>query len=166
MVLFGSDGRVVEIHSYYLATGDEPFYASAYINKPDGLQERIVRTEPELSYDPVTRMLTGGAINFYTAAGEKRRITVTPAGETGFHLGTGLYLGFDGFFHGMWRGALHVDGEYIADCQRPDVLPRIHQVRDRPVRVSDGSLHGFGIVESTITGAWPSLGLSAEKSYL
>lgn len=166
MVLSGPDGRTVEIHSYYLATGDEPFYASAYVNKPDGSQERIIRTEPELSYDPDTRMLTGGAITFHIASGEKRRITVTPAGETGFHLGTGLYLGFDGFFHGMWRGPLHLDGEYIADCRSPDVLPRIHQVRDRPVIVSDGAMHGFGIVESTITGAWPGLGLSVEKSYL
>ena len=166
MVLYGPDGSLVEIHSYYLATSEEPFYSSAYVNTPNGAQEQIIRTEPQLKYDRATRMLTGGAIIFFTASGEKQTISVTPISDTGFHLGTGLYLGFDGFFHGMWRGPLHIDGEYIADCQQPDVLRRIHQVRDRPVRVSDGIRHGFGIVESTITGAWPRLGIGVENSYL
>ena len=33
-----------------------------------------------------------------------RPITVTPMGDTGFHLGTGLYFGLDGHWHGEWRG--------------------------------------------------------------
>lgn len=166
MVLSGPDGSLVEIQSYYLATGDTPFYASAYINRADGSQERIIRTEPELSYDRDTRMLTGGTIKFYTQSGQPVTISVEPIGESGFHLGTGLYLGFDGYYHGMWRGSLHIDGEYIADCRRPEALRRVHQVRDRPVQVSDGRMRGFGIIESTITGAWAGLGLSAETSYL
>ena len=42
-------------------------------------------------------------------------------GDTGFHLGAGLYFGFQGHHHGEWRGELHVDGERIADCTDPAV---------------------------------------------
>ena len=37
-------------------------------------------------------------------------IEVEPIGESGFHLGLGLYFGLDGYTHGMWRGAAPVGG--------------------------------------------------------
>ena len=62
-------------------------------------------------------------LDFTMADGTARPITVTAVGDTGFHLGTGLYFGFDGHWHGEWRGDLHVDGEHIADCTDPDDRP-------------------------------------------
>ncbi len=62
--------------------------------------------------------------------GRARDLTVTALSATGFHLGAGLYFGFDGHWHGEWRGARHADGEYIADCTTPDAARRLHQLRD------------------------------------
>jgi len=41
---------------------------------------------------------------------------------TGFHLGTGLYFGFDGARHGQWRGALHVWRRASGQRQSPQQL--------------------------------------------
>ena len=60
-------------------------------------------------------------------------------GDTGFHLGAGLYFGFDGHHHGEWRGELHVDGEHIADCTEPGPRDGFHQIRDAVMRVDDRS---------------------------
>lgn len=166
MVLQQPHGRPYEIQYYYMATGDTPFYSSGYVNSADGTQERIVSIRPELSYHPRTRMLIGGQIHLETASGKSRVIAIEPAGESGFHLGLGLYFGLDGYTHGMWRGQLQVDGEYVADCQEKAALQRIHQLRDRPIRVREGDATGFGIMESTILGEWPALGLSREDSFV
>ena len=42
-------------------------------------------------------------------------LEIEPAGDTGFHLGTGLYFGFKGHRHGQWHGPQHIDGERYAD---------------------------------------------------
>ena len=74
------------------------------------------------------------------ADGSARPLTVTALGDTGFHLGAGLYFGFDGHWHGEWRGDLHVDGEHIADCTDPTTArrappdPRQPRPRRRPGR--------------------------------
>jgi len=57
--------------------------------------------------------------------------------DTGFQLGAGLYLGLAGQHHGSWRGALHVEGEHVADCSDPATVERIHQFRDCMIRVRD-----------------------------
>jgi hypothetical protein len=166
MVLTGADGALYEIQYYYMAAGDVPFYVSGHVNHADGSQDPILRIQQELSYDKATRMLLGGEVHLDTYSGQRRTVVVEPVGESGFHLGTGLYFGFDGHYHGMWRGPMHLDGEYFADCQQHDVLPRIHQLRDRPIRVSEGNAHGFGIMESVVVGTWPRLGLTAGTSFV
>ena len=65
------------------------------------------------------RRLRGAELDCTMADGSRGRSTVTALGDTGFHLGAGLYFGFDGHWHGEWRGDLHVDGEHIADCTDP-----------------------------------------------
>ena len=71
------------------------------------------------------------------ADGTTRRLDVEVVSDTGFHLGTGLYFGFDGHHHGEWRGELHADGERIADCSEPATARRVHQIRDTVVRITD-----------------------------
>jgi len=166
IVLQTPQGTQYEFQYYYMAAGDVPFYSSGYVNHPDGSQERIISIRPELTYHPKTRMLTGGKIHFQTQPGKTRTIEVEPVGESGFYLGLGLYFGLDGFNHGMWRGPLHVEGEYVENCLNRETLERIHQLRDRPIRVREGDASGYGIMESTVTGEWPSLGLSREDSYV
>ena len=60
--------------------------------------------------------------------------------DTGFHLGAGLYFGFNGHHHGEWRGELLVEGERIDDCttgrERPAPAPdpRHRRAGHRPGR--------------------------------
>ena len=82
-------------------------------------------------------------------------------GETGVHLGAGLYFGFDGHHHGEWRGDFHLDGERIADCTRPEAARRLHQIRDTTIHVHDekGGAIGWGTCQPIAAGPWPDLGL-------
>ena len=102
------------------------------------------------------------------ADGSVRPLTLTPVSDTGFHLGPGLYHGFDGQAHGQWRGPLHVDGEYIADCSDPITARRVHQHRDCVIRVDDpvGGGTGIGNLQSIVIGADASMGLTADASFL
>jgi hypothetical protein len=135
---------------------------------PDGRCERFVGLEPELSFDPVTRRLRGGRIHAVGADGTTRTIGVEVVSDTGFHLGAGLYFGFDGHHHGEWRGDLVVDGEHIPDCTDPATARRLHQIRDTVVHVTDpaGGGEGWGNCQPIITGADEALGLSGDDSFM
>src|SRR5690606_27614011 len=100
------------------------------VEHPDGRKEHFVAVEPEFVVDPVNRRLRRAALRFSMDDGSTRPVTVESLGETGFHLGAGLYFGFDDRYHGQYRGPLHVDGEHIADCTTPEASRRLHQLRD------------------------------------
>ena len=70
-----------------------------------------------------------------------------------------------GHIHGAWKGPLHLDGEYIADCWDDEHLRTLGQFRDTPIRVREGDAVGYGIMESIIGGVWPELGLTAESDH-
>ena len=131
------------------------------------VRTRATRSIPSSTYDPANRRLRGGALTLTMADGTTRRLGVEVVSDTGFHLGTGLYFGFDGHHHGEWRGDLHTDGERIADCSEPATARRVHQIRDTVVRITDpiGGGVGVGNWQPMITGAFPELGLDAESSF-
>jgi hypothetical protein len=137
------------------------------IEHPDGRIERIVDIEPELEYHPVNRRLLGGRIVCRMADGSLRPMTIEVLSDTGFHLGAGLYFGFEGQFHGGWRGRLHVDGERIIDCSTLENAKRLHQIRDTAVRISDpvGGGVGWGNWQPMMVGKNERLGLKAEDSF-
>jgi hypothetical protein len=137
------------------------------VEHPDGRTEPFVDISPELSFDPVTRRLLGGRIHATTAEGS-RTLGVEVVSATGFHLGAGLYFGFDGHHHGEWRGDLFVDGERIPDCTVPATARRLHQIRDTVIHVTDpaGGGEGWGNCQPIITGGDESLGLSADDSFM
>ena len=137
------------------------------IEHPDGSFERVDAIHPELEYHPANRRLRGGALTLTMADGATRRLGVEVVSDTGFHLGTGLYFGFDGHHHGEWRGDLHTDGERIGDCSDPATARRVHQIRDTVVRITDPTGGGVGVGnwQPMITGAFPELGLDAESSF-
>jgi hypothetical protein len=134
---------------------------TARIEHPDGREDRIVDVEPRLRFDPVHRRLRGGDLVCRLADGSLRPLTLEVLGDTGIHLGAGLYFGFDGHHHGEWRGDLHVDGEHIPDCTAPEAARRLHQIRDTAVRVVDpaGGGQGWGNCQPIVAGPWPELGL-------
>jgi hypothetical protein len=106
-----------------------------------------------------------------TADGTVRELSIEVVSDTGFHLGAGLYFGFDGHHHGEWRGDLHVEGERIPDCGDRAAAERLHQIRDTVVRVTDkspdgGGAVGYGNCQPIITGGAPELGLTADTSFI
>lgn len=134
---------------------------------PDGTVQAIVAINPEVGFDPDNRRLLGGRVHFTMADGSTRTIGMEVVGDTGFHLGAGLYFGFDGHHHGEWRGALHVDGEHLPDCSDPATARRVHQIRDTVVRITDptGGGTGLGNCQPIAVGPFEHLGLGAGDSF-
>jgi hypothetical protein len=138
------------------------------IEHPDGRRQAIVDLEPDLTFDPVTRRLRGGRIQATLDDGSVRTFGIEVVSDTGFHLGAGLYFGFDGHHHGQWRGDLEVEGERIADCTDPVEARRLHQIRDTVIHLTDptGGGEGWGNCQPIITGGDDALGLSADDSFI
>lgn len=138
------------------------------VEEADGQRTPWTDLSPELTFDPVNRRLIGGTVHATTADGATRPIAVEAVGDTGFHLGAGLYFGFDGHHHGEWRGDLVVEGERIADCTDPAEARRLHQLRDTVVHVRDpvGGGEGFGNCQPIVTGPHAASGLGAEDSFI
>jgi hypothetical protein len=122
---------------------------------------------PELTYDPSNRRLLGGTVGVTLEDGTDRRFALEAIGDTGFHLGAGLYFGWQGHHHGEWRGELVVDGERLADCSDPDLTRQLHQIRDTVVRIRDldTGAEGVGNCQPIVAGGFPALGLTKETSF-
>ena len=160
-------GPPYSIHWFYLVSPEPliPGSVQGGIERHDGTRERFTDVDVQLRFDPDNRRLLGGRLVFAMESGDECPLDIEVIGDTGFHLGTGLYFGFDGWFHGDWRGELHVEGERIADCSRPETARRVHQIRDTVVRVQHGDQVGIGNFQTTIWGAWPDLGLEGDRSF-
>jgi hypothetical protein len=171
MLLERSDGTRYAIHHQHrhlrVMGYDEQSFEGG-IEHADGRVEPFTALRPELQFDPVNRRVLGGTLHATMQDGSKRPITVAAIGDTGFHLGAGLYFGFDGHHHGQWRGALHIDGEHIADCTTPDAARRLHQIRDAVMRVDDpiGRGTGWRNFQTAIFGEWPEEGLDESTSFV
>ena len=171
MLLQRPDGSYYAMHHQYRETaafGYEERRFEGTVESADGSVDRMAALAPDLRYDVTNRRIMGGRLNFTMADGSARPVTVEALGDTGVHLGLGLYFGLDGHHHGDWRGALHVDGEHIPDCSDPAVAPRIHQIRDAVMRVNDpvGGGTGWCNMQTIIIGEWPDLGLGADTSFI
>jgi hypothetical protein len=140
-------------------------YSSAYLNEADGGQTPVRSVTPRITYDTRTRYVTGGELVLTMESGERRVIEVEVLGDSGFFLKTGGYGAWAGHKHGAFKGELHLDGDYIADCHSDENLSQLGQFRDTPIRVRDGDAVGYGIMESLIGGEWPELGLGADSDH-
>ena len=166
-----ADGTHYGLHTYYQrhAFGDwQRIELQGGFEHADGRREPYAALVPELDVDPVNRRLRGGVLHATMSDGTARDLTITALSATGFHLGAGLYFGFDGHWHGEWRGPQHVDGEHIADCTTFDEARRLHQLRDCIVRVDDpvGGGVGVGNLQSLFAGPHPELGLDEQSSFM
>jgi hypothetical protein len=163
-MLVSPNGDKVAYHFYFMSKQGHIFYSSGYRNHPDGTQEKVARVQPELRFDDRTRRLLGGRVHFDMLQGGRHTVEVEVPGESGCHLGPGLYLGFDGKKHGSWKGPLEVEGEHFADTLDLTTLKRIRQLRDCPIRVREGDAVGYGIMETIIHGGHPEMGVTAANS--
>jgi hypothetical protein len=171
MLLEREDGSRYAIHHQHRelkAFGYEERRMEGTVEEPDGGIHRIAVIQSDLSFDPTNRRVLGGVINCTMEDGSERPISVRSLGDTGVHLGLGLYMGLDGHHHGEWRGPLHLEGEHIADCTVPEVARRIHQIRDAVVAVHDpvGGGRGWANLQTTVVGAWPAFDLDEDSSFL
>ncbi len=163
-----SDGARYAMHLHFTrfeAQGFQQKMVTARVEHPDGSEEVIADIDPDLHFDPSNRRLLGGSLLCTMADGSTRKLELEVLGDTGVHLGAGLYFGFDGHHHGEWRGEFHLDGERIEDCTLPEVARRLHQIRDTAIRVTDtaNDTVGWGNCQPIAAGPWPELGLDDDS---
>ncbi|CAB1367316.1 conserved protein of unknown function [Denitratisoma oestradiolicum] len=159
-----ADGKRFAFHQYYLMYQGPGFHherLQGHFEFTDGRLEAIVALEPAIRFNPVNKRFLGGEFRLTMADGRRRTLTARPVGDTGFHLGGGLYHGFDGMHHGQWRGKLLVEGEHFADCSLPEAVARLNQFRDCLIEVTDSETgaRGWGNCQTYVNGKWPELGL-------
>ncbi len=133
----------------------------------DGRIERMADIRTDLRFEPVNRRLRGGTVTVTLEDGKERTFLLEVPTDTGFHLGAGLYFGWQGHHHGEWRGELHVDGERLEDCRQPDLARELHQLRDTFVHISEpaSGAEGWGNCQPMITGSHPDRGLDGASSF-
>jgi hypothetical protein len=165
------DGRPFTLFVYYQrysGPGWSTGSARGAIELTDGRTKPFQDVVPDLRFRDDNRRLLGGTLRAVLQDGSECTYRIEPVSATGFHLGTGLYGGFEGHYQGEWRGDLHTDGEHITECDSVPVAHRIHQHRDCIVRVEslqDGSI-GVGTLQSNAVGSHPEMGLTAAASFL
>ncbi|MFB8007125.1 hypothetical protein [Nocardia sp. NPDC056000] len=166
------DGSRYGIHLHYQiveVTGYSSKTVMGGLQYPDGRTVRWRDLTPELRFDPDNRRLLGGRVHATDVEGGTRTLEIEVVSDTGFHLGAGLYHGFEGRYHGEWQGpGTHLDGEWIADCSTYDNARRLHQIRDTVVRITDpvGGGVGYGNCQPIITGGDDALGLTKESTFM
>lgn len=158
------DGGTYAFHQYYLLYAGEGWRhekVQGSFEFADGRRDMVQRIEPRVRFDPRNKRFLGGEFVLTMADGRSRVLTARALGATGFHLGGGLYHGLDGKHHGQWRGPLHVDGEYFADCSTPAAVARLNQFRDCLIEVRDEETGAVGVgnCQTWVHGRWPELGL-------
>lgn len=162
------DGSRYALHHYFLQYGVPGFTHQKFqggFESPNGNRELITALRPEIRFDPANKRLLGGKFVFTMADGSVRPLDVAPISDTGFHLGTALYFGFDGWYHGSWRGDQEVAGEYFSNCADPATVARINQFRDCMIRAVDpvGGGIGWGNCQTYVRGQWPEFGLDRDE---
>ncbi len=152
-----ADGSRYAFHQYllrYRAPGFRHERVQGAFEYADGRVEPVRDIVPELRFDPLNHRLLGGCCRVRMPDGEERSITLRPLQGTGFHLGAGLYHGFDGQHHGSWRGDDHLEGEHFADCSLPAAVARLNQFRDCAVEAVDSATGatGWGNCQTWVAG--------------
>lgn len=143
-----AEGRDYAFHQYFLRYAGDGWQherVQGGFEFPDGRREGVRSIEPRLQFDPRNQRLLGGEFHLTLRDGTPRVWLVRVLGDTGFHLGAGLYHGLDRRFHGQWRGTLNVEGDFVADCSTPEAVARLNQFRDALIEVRDPVTGDIGI---------------------
>ena len=161
-----ADGSSYDLAYYFRDFGGEgpPAYFSGYINESDGRQIPILHLYPEIDYRASDRGAMRGTVTAIIAGKGKsveERVfeieVINP--EMGFRLLPGMYGEWKGQLHGSFKGEDFLDGECIDDVNNPEKLAETYrwQIRDRPVRITEGANSGYGDMESIILGDYPGV---------
>jgi hypothetical protein len=144
--------------------GQNKLVTSARVIEPDGRQLRAVRVTTCHTFEPASRLATGATIDCELEDGTARHFRIDAVGDTRSCLGPALYYGFDGHYHGEYRGRLAVDGERIGDTADPAIQARIHRLRDVVARVTEKTTNATGWcgLQVEAVGAFPEYGLDED----
>ncbi len=161
-----ADGSSYDLAYYFRDFGGEgpPAYFSGYINESDGRQIPILHLYPEIDYRASDRGAMRGTVTAIIAGRgksvEERVLEIEAINpEMGFRLLPGMYGEWKGQIHGSYKGEAFLDGETIEDVNNPAKLAETYrwQIRDRPVRITEGANSGYGDMESIILGDYPGV---------
>ena len=161
-----ADGSSYDLAYYFrdFGGGGPPAFFSGYINESDGRQIPILHLYPEIDYRASDRGAMRGTVTAIIAGKGKsveERVFETEVinPEMGFRLLPGMYGEWKGQIHGSYKGEAFLDGETIDDVNNPAKLAETYrwQIRDRPVRITEGANSGYGDMESIILGDYPGV---------
>lgn len=169
VTMFSAERRPYAIHVYSQRYGGPGWSTGSQQGGVELASGRVLpfsSIEPDLRFDDANRRFLGGTLRC-GLGDEVKAYELRPVSDTGFHLGTGLYGGWEGHFHGEYRGDLHLDGEHLVDCHLPEVARVVHQHRDCIVRIDDPATGdwGVGTLQSGVVGAHPTMGLTEQNSF-
>jgi hypothetical protein len=99
--------------------------------------------------------MKSGEVVLHTADGKKKEISMKQL--TTMYLMGGGYVGYDGFYHGIWKGPYWTAGEKwkVSD---PKVANQVHGLDDAVCEYRCGKETGYGIIENLILGSFPKYG--------
>ena len=160
------DGTSYDLAYYFRDFGGDgpPQFFCGYINESDGRQIPILHLYPEIDYRASDRGAMRGTVTAIIAGRGKsveERVfeieVINP--EMGFRLLPGMYGEWNGQLHGSFKGEDFLDGECIDDVNNPEKLDETYrwQIRDRPIRITEGANSGYGDMESIILGDYPGV---------
>ena len=160
------DGTSYDLAYYFRDFGGDgpPQFFCGYINESDGRQIPILHLYPEIDYRASDRGAMRGTVTAIIAGRGKsveERVfeieVINP--EMGFRLLPGMYGEWKGQLHGSFKGEDFLDGECIDDVNNPEKLDETYrwQIRDRPIRITEGANSGYGDMESIILGDYPGV---------
>jgi len=142
--------QLPSFHLWYFITheedGTQKFF-EGWLRHPEGDRRGVVSVagvRRSLDVDSTGRFRSA-EITLQTASGEEIPLTVRRLATT-VYLRGGLYGGWNGAFHGMPRGALHVEGD-TWEQRDPALLGRIAGINDHVCEFSAGAERGYGIFE-------------------
>ncbi|MEH6582494.1 MAG: hypothetical protein V7754_11210 [Halioglobus sp.] len=166
-----ADGSQYAFHHYYLAFSGPGYHFESVqggVEHTDGQREVVTGLVPVLNFNPSNKRLLGGEFIFTLADGSERPMQFSAISDTGVHLGAGLYHGYEGQYNGMWRGQIHIEGDYHPDCSNAATVEKLNQFRDCLIRVEDpvGGGVGWGNCQTYVMGVWPDFGLSGDEPRL
>ena len=160
------NGTSYDLAYYFRDFGGDgpPQFFCGYINESDGRQIPILHLYPEIDYRASDRGAMRGTVTAIIAGRgksvEERVFEIEVINrEMGFRLLPGMYGEWKGQLHGSFKGEDFLDGECIDDVNNPEKLDETYrwQIRDRPIRITEGANSGYGDMESIILGDYPGV---------
>jgi hypothetical protein len=147
------------VHYYLIekADGTVEYLSGAVVYGFEDDREAIpvVSVDHNFEYHPNSGRMKSGRVVLTAADGSKTELAMRQL--TTMYLMGGGYIGYNGFYHGIWMGPYWTDGEKW-DVANPEVANKVHGLDDTVCEYRCGDEVGYGIIENLILGSFPKYG--------